>query len=261
MTKLEILEEIKMNKIKTENLLKFSAIYLVVLILAAMMVQPVMADEYDFNYEVMPNEGRTSDIILVWVRCEEYYLHSTEQAVLYIFWDNFPVKTRLPPTTVVSGVYFNAWDVTIQPPAHLALLGKHTIRIWVEYADGTLEQKTYQYRITDGMPPKDFWGDWYESLSVDDRQLLKGEPGVQGVQGVRGQTGAKGEKGDSGAQGEQGTAGQMGIQGIQGVQGANGEAGQVNYVMVGIIVVLSHLVIEIFKKMPTLLTMKDLPEE
>lgn len=65
----------------------------------------------------------------------------------------------------------------------------------------------------------------FDSLTDDQREMLKGPQGPIGPQGPQGIAGPQGEQGPKGEQGEPGPQGEQGIQGLHGEQGPRGETG------------------------------------
>ena len=173
------------------------------------------AQALDTSYAVMPGEGSSTQPILIWVRVDP--LIDTQKMYLYVFWDNIPLKVRMPDITIGKTVnHEHRWDITVTPPASQNYLGKHHIKIWIETASGDKKELDWQYKITSGLPPVE----WWEKLPQALLDEIRGPPGLQG------DTGLRGLEGDQGATGRDGAVGPIGTQGLQGLHGVNGTLGE-----------------------------------
>jgi len=166
------------------------------------------------KYSIMPGSGTSTQKILVWVRCDP--LIEVGGGYLYIFWDDILIIKQVTPT--VTGGHYYGWDTTITPPTTNNYKGKHTILLWIEYPDGTVKTRTWQYTVTDGLPPVEWWKTLPKEF-LDQIRGAKGDKGDTGAQGPAGSPGPRGAQGNLGSVGETGATGPQGVQGVQGVPG------------------------------------------
>jgi hypothetical protein len=194
--------------------MKYGSILLAIITLLLVSCVPVGA-AIEVSYAVMPKEGPSTQEILIWVRIDP--LVSSEPMYLYIFWDGVPlVKHKAAPYNTAAKTYSYMWDEYIKPPAGHNYKDDYRIEIWVETTDGEIKKLTYQYEVTDGLPPAEWWKNLPPALLAEIRGPT-GPPGPQGPAGPAGPAGARGP------QGEQGQRGAQGVQGPAGLQGAKGE--------------------------------------
>ncbi len=145
---------------------------------------------------------------------------------LYLFWDD-----------ILLGIYdenfyedFNGFDVYFNPPDEYPYsnLGNHTIslQIWWKYWDGQYyyvqKNFTLTFEIVEYYPPADLFWQWWNSLSNETKEQLRGPQGPQGPVGPQGPQGKIGPTGPQGSQGEQGP---IGLQGPKGDKGDKGDTG------------------------------------
>ena len=173
------------------------------------------AQALDASYAVMPGSGSSTQPILIWVRVDP--LINTEPMYLYVFWNDIPLITRQADITLKSGSHEHRWDVSIIPPVSQSYLGKHQIEIWIETASGDKKTLNWQYKITSGLPPVEWWENLPQSL-LDE---IRGSEGTQGEQGIQG---LEGDPGIAGPVGPQGQPGIPGLRGLNGTQGPIGES-------------------------------------
>ncbi len=189
------------------------------MILAALVTG---ARALETSYDVMPHEGPYDQTILIWVRTKP--LVSTDAIVLYAFWDNVPIRERVPDIALKNGEHSHMWDLKITPPVNMADEGTHRIRIWLEEPDGTITTMHYSYTITDGLPPLDAWVRFIED-HPDFLESIRGpvgETGDRGRMGLEGMPGIQGKDGPTSGPGPMGKVGPVGPEGPQGVPGRLG---------------------------------------
>jgi len=193
--------------------MKTMKLVILALLIAAILTPTTQAavDE-TVKYSIMPGSGSSTQKILVWVRCDP--LTAPGPGYIYLFWDGMLQGTRTA-TPKVGTAYSYGWDITITPPANYNYKGNHNILIWIEYPDGTVKTRTWQYTITDGLPPVE----WWRNLP---QELLDQLRGPEGDKGDRGDAGPQGPAGPAGVRGAQGNPGAVGAQGPRGPQGETG---------------------------------------
>ena len=197
------------------------------------------ASAIDFDYNVMPLEGLSTQQILILIRSKP--IESSETQYLYLFWDNIPIISRQADITNKNGIHTHRWDITFTPPKTANSYGKHRISMWVETEFGLIEKELYQYEILDGIPNLSTW----ESYIKDHPEVLAQ---ITGPMGPIGKTGAPGEAGERGARGVQGDPGIIGLQGDvgetgqRGPIGATGENGSFSVTQVFFVCILSTIV-------------------
>jgi len=181
-----------------------------VLLLAAMPYTAVHG--FDVTYSVMPEEGTSTQEILIWIRVSPP--QSSETLYLYVFWDSVPVIKRQPDTTLANKEHLHQWDIYIKPPPGLDYKDDHTINIWIEGPEDTKKLR-YIYTVTDGAPPAEYWTQFLKTHPQYLAQIT-GPPGETGPQGTQGPPGPQGPQGPEGQIGAKGPPGPTGIQGPQG---------------------------------------------
>ena len=193
---------------------RFGHLVLLLLLLASSVP---LVSALEANYEVMPHQGPADQQILIWIRTEP--LIDTNRYYVYVFWDNIPIVERLPDIDRKNGQYEHRWDIKITPPTGHNYQDDHKIEIWIEGTGGDKKILKYQYTITDGAPPTNWWTQFLK----DNPQYLAAITGPRGPQGTQGPQGEPGPKGNTGAPGETGPPGPQGQTGPQGPRGPQGE--------------------------------------
>ena len=210
---------------------KYGTILLVVLTLLLLPCIPVGA-AIEVSYAVMPKEGSSTQEILIWVRVDP--LTSSEPMYLYIFWEGVPlVKHKAAPYNTVAKTYSYTWDEYIKPPTGYNYKDDYRIEIWVETADGDIKKLTYQYTVTDGLPPTAWWKNLPPALLAELRGPA-GPPGPQGPAGPAGAAGARGPQGEQGQRGAQGPPGPSGAAGPQGLPAVTTQLEMVPYILLSV---------------------------
>lgn len=189
-------------------------------------LKPVSAVDYPFDvtYAVFPDAGASDEEILIVIRVD--HPNSNEALNAYVFWDGRCVVQRLGDV-VINKIHQHRWDITFYPPKDLCAKKAHAIRIWVEDSDNNIVKWMYwSYQITDLVPQLD----WFDDLTDEELERIRGPPGAPGPQGETGETGPQGAQGPPGLPGEQGDIGPPGAVGLQGenvtgIQGPVGPAG------------------------------------
>ena len=215
-----------------------------ILLIICIMPLTYAATDTSIRYNVMPGDGSYNQKILIWVRCDP--LTAPAPGYIYIFWDGVPVIPRTV-TPKVTGGYSYGWDLTITPPAAYSYKGDHMIMIWIEYSDGTTKTRTWEYTVTDGVPPLE----WWQNLPPEYLNQIRGPKGDKGDTGAKGEVGPQGNQGLRGAQGVEGPRGPIGI------VGPIGESGVVDYGLLGAMVVGLNLGVEAVKFIVRLRNVKE----
>jgi len=181
----------------------------------------------------MPNEGPSTQQILIWLRGEPLIEPTGQYAS--VFWDTVPLKVRDPDILLKSGSHEHRWDLYITPPTGYNSKGKHAISIWIESSTGEIKKLNWQYTITDGEPTTT--DAWLKLLETNPDILTQ----ITGPKGEKGATGPQGVKGETGLPGTDGDPGQRGPQGVIGLSGPKGEIGEkgvdASYLLVGILLI------------------------
>jgi len=153
--------------------------------------------------EVYPISGDITTDIILQVRGvpfrQSYLTVAKEYPVLYVFYDDKIIASRLNPITRGRGYgdysdYEASWDVVIHVPNEYSYseLGTHIIRVVAEASDGTKASATTTFRVVNYFPPPEWWSDLPSELLEM----------ITGPRGLTGATGPIGPKGDTGTSGE-----------------------------------------------------------
>jgi len=211
-----------------------------VALLTAVLLLPLVpvGAAIDVTYAVMPGKGSSTQDITLVVRGVP--LVSEDSAWLWVFWDDMALVKRMPDIAAAGGKREHRWDVTFKPPTAYSYRGKHDLDIWVEGADGSFKKLYWQYAITSGLPP----AEWWENLPPELLAEIRGPQGPVGPKGDDGDTGATGLQGPDGPAGPRGPGGPIGPPGPQGPQG---EPVSVDYALVTTMVVALNLGVEAVK--------------
>jgi len=194
---------------------------LIAIFFAALQTPRIAA--LDASYEVKPHQGTADQQILIWVRIDP--LIDTNHYVVYVFWDDIPIRERLSDIALKSGSYEHRWDIKITPPQGHNYEGDHKIEIWIEGTGGDKKVLPYQYTITDGAPPTKWWTQFLKA-HPEYLSAIIGPTGPQGETGIQGEPGPQGQKGETGSQGIRGIQGETGPMGPRGPQGETASAKQ-----------------------------------
>jgi len=203
----------------------FRYLALFVIVLCAISIPSVCSTEFTLNVEHMPYEGSTATPIVMFVTTTP--LAGSKPWYLYVFWDDIPIKDGVADAKIAAGKYEHRWRFSFYPPKERATKGSHIVQIWVYDNEGTIGKKTFFYNIKSVVPRLD----WWEDLSVEFVESLKGEKGDKGdkgdsVVGPEGQPGPEGPQGEPGESliGPPGDKGES-ITGPKGAKGSQGEPG------------------------------------
>lgn len=160
--------------------------------------------------EIFPTNGDITTDITVRVRgvpfTGEYYRQTEAYPVLYIFFDDKIIESRLEPITRSKTgfgdiyVYSASWDTIIKVPNEYPYseLGQHKITAQIEGSDGSKANATAYFNVVNYVAPPE----WWEDLPSDFLAKITGPQGPQGVKGDQGIQGPVGPAGPRGPQGE-----------------------------------------------------------
>jgi len=165
-------------------------------------VAPVsgLATKY-WDVQLDPDKGSTTQSILLRIRMSNGEEPTgTTPRYIYVFYDgNVLVKRQVATYTLSTGLYAYAWDITITVPqtASGTIYGEHIIKVSLEEADGSFNDKEVEYTITGGKPvgdwwssqPASYWVTMWANCPPEMLAVMKGERGEQGEAGEAGEDG------------------------------------------------------------------------
>lgn len=186
-------------------------IFLLPILLLSLIVTVSNVGATELYAEMYPERGDIYTEIFLMVRglpSREAYQGYT----LYLFWDDtlFGVYGDY---VAMGGYHRHYFDIYFNPPNDYSNLGNHTIslEVWDDGGNGIAFETTLTFEIIRYYPPADLFWEWWNRLSPELREQLRGEQGEQGVRGEKGDKGDKGEEGLRGLQGEKGERGEQGF--------------------------------------------------
>jgi len=202
-----------------KSVLKFIPLVLLLTVSLSSPLAHAVDYPFDVTYEVCPPDGRSDEEILIMLRVS--HPNPGEALSAYVKWDGRSIIRR-ESDVVVNKVHQHWWDLTFYPPKDLCAKGTHPIEIRIEDSSGNVVKWMYwSYHITDVTPRLD----WFDDLTDEELERIRGSPGPQGETGETGAPGPGGAQGIPGEEGEIGPPGSVGPQGYNGIDGLVGPIG------------------------------------